>query len=365
MTESPWIDSASNNDPHQTGSIHSATWAAWIHLRNYSELLGFQWGFNARDLRQDALERNLQFVKSICTFRPIEQGWRRTFIIRMYKSADILKFVLIVRNVGESLESACMEAYKSWLEIRSTYPYDYVLTPLSKDEFGKNIPQDLSIECVGYNFVTVFYPCTRFSFSKSDIKNDNPIISVGSWSSSDTTPELIWRMLDNTLKPIALEILIQPTIIQIDEWQAFGTLKDILQKQLVDKGSVNPSIKEWFDAWSNRIYSLSQPYIVQLRMFSSAPIPTYVEQIIGSALTYSPSPISSYETLQPAPEQIAYWQKGIENHDFIDCGTLLSTLPRLPYLATLPEVARVFRAPFLPKGGIPDLNIDIAKKNSL
>ena len=344
-TNTPWINLTSFTHAAPNGPIYSATWAAWIQLRDFSELIGFQWGFNARDLRQDAMERNLQFIKSLCTFRPSEDCWRRIYILRMYKYEDKLKFLIIVRNIAETPEHATNNALASWYQVRSTYPYDYILGPLSEHEY---------IGAVETQFVTVFYPCFR-----PLISTNNLAISAGFWSGTETSPELIWRTLSDLQYPVALEIYLQPTILLESELAALGAVKDSIQKEFK-----NLTQKEWLDAFSGRISALCQPYLLQLRAFSAQAIPFYVNAAIGSSFTFPPSSNSSYETLQPEPEQLLLWRKSVEEHKFIDCGTPLAVPPRLPYLATLQEVAKIFRAPFLPKGGIPDLKIDVVKQNA-
>ena len=341
-----------------TRQSYQAIWGSKILLRPFEELVKVQWGWSARDLANEMMERQhnlLETLYGICfqTF-----GGAR-FSLRFVQQADKspLSIFLFAKISACSEDEVENKARKLWNQIQSVFPYDYALEPLISAEKLKPC-MTIPAQSNGTDYGAVIYPLVQTLRSRQHEKQRATRI-LGTWGGANTNPENIWRVLHHTQALTILDILLQPTIVKKHEIDYLITSTEALTNATKTDMLIGQLMKERASTMSQRVLALHKAFMIQVRLISSGDVST-TARVISSALTNKGQPHQLHTNIFSLNDHNAPWltKKFIEM-DFIPFRRgIHPALQRIPFIATIPEAQTIFRLPILPKGGIPGLNME-------
>ena len=370
--DAPWIyveqyqDEENQAGPGFSEYIWQALFACQIVVRSHQDWFKLKWGFNALALFDETLERQRLFLELqhvITNESGIEHPNHRTLAFRYtHRPGDGLVLAILgkihARTKAEAMESS-MALYR---ELKSTFPYDYTLTPAcSREEF---------VHLSGWDILDN-------SDDLSDLaqirRSEKPILSArrspflqGFWQSNARAHEQIWRSLAASLHPLFMNISIRSTILYPKELEKLSKSADAISE--TDASLVNKetflAMKRWNELHTERrLAPWKKFFYLQIHLASTRKLDENLFRIIGTTLTLENDQQHSlgYQVVAPRSDTQLDWRKKIRNLDIIFSDSQLS-VPRLAEVADLDEVFAVTRVPYSPpEDGFPDVKFAAAK----
>jgi hypothetical protein len=355
-SQSPWIEirhsSIDKECPWQ------ALFACQIRIRSYEERLKLKWGFSPAFLLEEALDRQKLFIESQLSNNPIDnQIEQRALALRCIcvpKSG--LLFGLVGKVLAESQEKARSLALSYVRELESTFPYDYTIQPvISVEEFNRLTGREIFRKCKDRTAVAEI---RRFESPLPTSKTTLRI--VGLWQTAMRSDEQIWRALAQYPREIMLNISICPTTLYEGERRALVEMRgSALQSQ--GASSEEPYLQNyetWIDPFINRYLSPWNKYFyLQVHLVSSSEIDEFLLRSIGSSITRDNPELSTpgFQIVRPRNEnETTEWSICLDSLETIHTSSNFM-LPRLSELASVDETHAVFRLPYPPETGLPNV----------
>jgi len=363
----PWFDvkPISLNNGYKLNDHNSAqqnTWQAMfacqINVLSYDERLEFRWGFAPAFLLDEAIDRQKLFIETQFVENPfVSQIHQRTLALRCINLPNSgVQLGLVAKTLADSKEKAQMAAETYWNELKSTFPYDYILHPaITNEKFYQLTGKEILEKCTDSNLIAQIRRCENtVPMSKTAI----PMIGV--WQTSIRSDEQIWRTLANYQKDLLLNIQIRPTTLSKEEWLAILEIRDLTQLSSENKDSnrhYDDNYGRWIDSFISRYTNQWEKYLyLQVHLVSSADLKEYTFRSIGSSITRNASDQVNpgYEVDYPFDNTEAKkWAQTLSNLEFIPAMNR-NRLPRLRDLSSIDEAHAVFRLPYPPKPGFPN-----------
>ncbi|MFZ5910871.1 MAG: hypothetical protein ACOYYU_12725 [Chloroflexota bacterium] len=364
--QAPWIEikqSSQHTKVPQYASNQKYPWQAMfacqIGIRSFEERVQLKWGFNAAVLLEEALDRQKLFLESQLHNNPIDTPIeQRTLSLRCIGAPEAgLLLGLVGKVLAESPENAKTFALNYLREIESIFPYDYTIRPVtSMEAFNRTMGKEIFRKC---NDQTSIAQIRRF---ESPLQTSKGVFRmVGIWQTGKRADEQIWRALAHYPQDILLDISICPTTLLEGERQALLEMKQVA-KTHQDASSKEPYLQH-YDAWidpfvSRHISPWNKYFYLQVHLASPGRIDEYLLRSIGSSITRDNPERSTpgFQVLRPMNKSEAIeWIGHLECLDMVRTNNSL-LLPRLSELASIDEVHAVFRLPYPPEPGLPNIN---------
>jgi len=370
ISQTPWIeliDVRGQNGaymPPDEGMIQALV-AFMIHPRSYEERFTMKWGWNIGAALDEYLERMQQFIETIHyrKYRMVASSnlSRRSIALRIISDPEnrVLSFCLLASVVGENNQDAQTKALDFFYELLSTFPYDYILTPISNQEdFDQYTGRDLIQGTGSYRSLIEIG-----RFESSLVSQQTTQYQLGEWQWSKHSNELIWRAMATSPVPVLLSIMFQPTLLHDLELKKIAELAESAQQ--IASQSSSPTIQKEA-RWAAGIYkvrleNMRFPYLLQVHLISPKGVPPFVERVVGNSLTLSPSdfgdPQPGYCASLPNQSQDLCKDSLLLLDPILGVSGGSSIYNRLRLLSCPKEVCSVMRLPYTNEFGIPGVNL--------
>lgn len=336
-----------------------AMFAFHIGIRSFEERLKLKWGFNSAVLLEEALDRQKLFIESQLANNPIHNRIeQRTLALRCIcipKSGLLLG--LVAKVLAESKEDAHSLALDYLRELESIFPYDYTVRPAtSLEEFSQLSGREILTKC---NDPTSIAQIRRF---ESPLQTSKGVLRmVGIWQTGKRSDEQIWRALAHYPQEILLNISIRPTTLFEGERRALLEMKQSAQvpQDTPSKEPYLQNYEDWIDPFISRHISPWNKYFyLQVHLASPFEVDECLLRNIGSSITRDNMEELStpgFQVLRPVNRsEVVEWSNHLESLDLIHTNNSL-LLPRLSELASVDEAHAVFRLPYPPETGLPNV----------
>jgi len=367
----PFIKILSRRDSDYSGAEDAwhedfcyAAFAALIKVKTAEENKDLRWGFNMGALLAEAIDRQRLFIET--QHYPYELGYlenqklqtppqRRAFSIRCTNSpgTNQLQLAVIGRVTGMDQEEAKKLAFEYWLEISSTFPTDYTLSPATDEtSFEKLCGWDILENADRKGQIAEI---TRY-----ENYFNNQYYLLGSWNTSSTANEQIWRTLANAVQEVIYDISICPTILTYEDLQIAYRQLEYSEKELEGtEKKYSAWIAHGKENWQKFVDELQHPYLVQIRLASKKELPEYLARSIGFAHAHSDEAkpvMASFSVCQPETEKESRnWLHQLQ-WLVIETPAREKTPPevhRLRKMVSTQDAMNLFRLPYPSVGGIP------------
>lgn len=364
----PWIELTEYQDQENLAGpgfveyIWQALFACQVGIPTHQEWVKLKWGFNASALFDETLERQRLFLESQHTIQNelgTEDADHRTLAFRyINRPGEGLLVAIIGKIHGRTREEGMEKALAFYLELKATFPYDYILVPaLTEDEFIRFSGGDILDE-------------GRDEYDLAQVKrfevpihlNQNSSILQGLWQSSPRAHEQIWRSLAASPYPLLLNMAVRCTVLYEKERERLLKCANEISTLKPD-GSLNQKtlsmLKKWNNAYTERrLTPWKKFFYLQVHLASIRKIDENLFRIVSTALVLSKEGHAQpgYQVISPKFDEGLTWRKKLRNLDFIFSGSYLP-IPRLAEVADLEEVFAVLRLPYSPpENGLPNMN---------
>jgi hypothetical protein len=367
----PWLQieqCREDADQSWTGSTDhnwQALFACQIGVRSHVEWAKLKWGFNASALFDEALDRQKLFLETQYTIKnelKIDPPNLRTIAFRFsHKPGEDLLLAVIGKIRGQNLEHVTENALSFFRELKSTFPYDYTLSPaVTREEYSQLAGYDIIDRCAGTSGLVQIkraefpaFPDYRSSFTQ------------GFWQSTARAHEQIWRALGCSIHPTVLNISLRSTVLYPGELDRLANL-DFSTEQEEHKGEEKKlrTAKQMRETFlERRLNPWQKLFYVQVHLVSTQNMDDSLIRVAGTALTLSDQKKTNpgYQAVLAAPELLDEWRKKIKDLDIIFSTSQLPVY-RLEEIADMEEVAAVIRLPYSPpENGFPDFEYSAVK----
>ena len=355
-SQSPWIET--RRSPLEKECPWQAMFAFQIGIRPYDERLNLKWGFNPAVLLEEALDRQKLFVESQLENNPIDHPVEhRSLALRCIcvpNSGLILG--LVARVLADSQAKAQSFARNYLRELESTFPYDYTLLPAtSSEEFDRITGDEIFKKCKNPASIAKI---RRF---ESPLQISAGILRVvGIWQTGKRSDEQIWRALAHCPHEVLLNISLSPTTLFEGERRTLLEMKRLAQapEEIPSGEPYLQNYETWIDPFINRYLSPWNKYFyLQVHLVSASEIDEFLLRSIGSSITRDNPELSTpgFQIIRPKNGiEAAEWSSQLDRLEMIHVNKYW-ILPRLSELASVEEAHAVFRLPYPPESGFPNV----------
>lgn len=369
----PWIEVAEGADvsgaaplaswPYSSRSPSTARALFGIRIRplSFEQRKDFKWGFSAANARQEAVERQQQFVADLRFRSPLDfRSPTNEPTLALHGFHDPAEQGLILCLLGAVNGRDAAEAYALavdlWRFLTATFPYDYELTPLcTRTDYLNDTGMGLLDKIEGQNEIVEL---RRFEMRLTTHRG--PGFLLGSWQSAGGSDEQVWRALASANQPTLLSVRIQPTTISAPERAKIDALMNISPA-----GEESPAelvaqyCRLGAALYEERKGSWRSPYMMQLHLASLGGVPGYLTRALASAMTYHRDDVSDQSGYQVAipheTQDVTRWRQALTQVTFANASPASTNqfMYRLSLLAGLDETLAAFRWPYPPQPGLP------------
>lgn len=369
----PWIEIEEVRDqelpagPGSSEYVWQAMFACQVEVPPHQEWARLKWGWNVAALFDEAIERQKIFLESqyaILIDMNAEQPDRRTLALRFITQPEEGLLVSLIGKIQARTKADATECSLSYYsELKSTFPYDYILVPAtSRQEFLRLSGTDL-LE----NHQTGLAQIKRVELPIQPERNSTFL--QGFWRSSPRAHEQIWRMLAASSTPLLLNFSLRSTILYEKERERlFASAEEASDNQegLVNRKTLS-ALKQWNrDFVERRLLPWKKFFYLQIHLVSTGKLPENLSRVIGTSLTLSGHGDAhpGYRVFTPRKDEEATWRKKLKNLEPVFSGSYLP-VPRLAEIADLEEIFAVMRLPYSPPDqGLPGVKFESSENNS-
>lgn len=362
--ENIWIEVLQSPDqsdiptPGASGYPWQAMFACQIGILDHQSWTSLRWGFNAGVLFEEALDRQKLFLESQHSFDSnlgVEYPEIRAIAFRYITTSDGILVVLIGKVSAKTKEQVEIFANEYYHELKSTFPYDYSLSPVvSKNEFEEITGSELFTESDDKTDIVQVRRCEM----PIPVDRNLPYLQ-GLWQSSGRAHEQIWRSLGSAQSKILVNIVLRPTILYDNDLEIYsGLFSEIANYQPGELSQKTFGLyKEWYENFTTRrLTPWKKYYYLQVHVVSSTSINENFLRTVGTSLTQNlqaqnakTQALHGYQIIRPSFKRKMDWGTKIYNLNLTSWGSQLAN-PRLSELADLEEVYSVVRIPYSPPG---------------
>lgn len=344
--------------PGSSGYHWQAMFACQVGVLDHQSWTSLRWGFNAGVLFEEALDRQKLFLESQHSFDSnlgLEYPEIRAVAFRYITTKNGILIVLIGKVSAKTREQVEISANEYYHELKSTFPYDYSLSPiLSKKEFDELTGSRLLIGSEDKTDVVQVRRCEM----PIPIDRNLPYLQ-GLWQSSGRAHEQIWRSLSTAQSDILVNIVLRPTILYDNDLAIYSSL--LSEVANYQSGEINQKTfglyKEWYENYiTRRLTPWKKFYYLQIHIVSNTNINENFLRNVGTTLTQNllvqnvkAQTLHGYQIIRPSSKRKKEWGEKIYNLNLTFGGSQLAN-PRLSELADLEEVYSVVRIPYSPPG---------------
>ena len=363
----PWIELIESREQNEVASYEfseyqwQALFACQITVLKYQDWANLKWGFNASALLEEALERQRLFFELQYTINNdirYEDPSCCTLALRYINLPNEgLLLAVLGKIFAQSKTAAKDNALAYYLTLKSTFPYDYVLSPaISRDEFRRISGWDLLVESEKELNIIQIKRCET-----PVLLNQKLPYLQGLWHSGARAHEQIWRSLATSQFPILLNITLRSTILYEKDLQILWNYANDLSKLETSAHNQKALItyREWNDNLNNRrIVPWKKFFYLQVHLASNRGLDENLIRSIGTPLTLNSveQTLPSFKVVSPPSDKMGEWGMKIRNLDITFSGSYLP-VPRLSEVADLEEVFAVLQIPYSPpEKGLPGVN---------
>ena len=359
-SENIWVEIGHSN---QEPNIWQALFACQVCIQPFEKVEKRKWGMNPAFLFDEVVERQKLFVESQYNHNAFQEDAanERTVTFRCLQiPGSGLLLALVGKVGGRTQESARLGAIAYCEELMSIFPYEYILHPaLSAETFHYLTGRDILNQC---SDLSSLVEIKRFETQVRTQKNLAYVI--GLWQTGKRSDEQIWRSLGNFPNSAMLTISLRSTHITDKERQL---LWNMTQVQAVDNYPIPngvppfiPPYHEWSEPFiKQRLSPWKRFFYLQIHIMVPSGVSDSLLRGIGSAITRDTPEQSSPGFLANWPgnqTDIYNWKKSLDCLEIIPNARNNTGLSRLSNIADMSEVHSVFRFPFPPMIGLPNIN---------
>lgn len=344
--------------PGASGYPWQAIFACQVGVLDHQRWANLRWGFNAGVLFEEALERQKLFLESQHSFDTelgLEYPAIRAIAFRYINTNDGLLITLIGKVSAKTKEQVEISAGDYYRELKSTFPYDYSLSPArSRNEFLTITGSELLLESGDQMDIVQIKRCEM----PIPVNRNLPYLQ-GLWQSSGRAHEQIWRSLNAAQGKMLVNIVLRPTVLYDNDLEIYSTLaSEVAQYQFGDNSQkVFNVYKEWCENFiKRRLTPWKKFFYLQFHIASVANINENFIRSAGTVLsqnlqTQNPQAqtLHGYQVIRPPLKRKKEWGEKIYNMYLTSWRSQLSD-PRLSEVADLEEVYSVVRIPYSPPG---------------
>lgn len=374
--ESGEFDSLGVVFEHLTG-IH-ALFAARVAPQSYEVVEQRKWGFLARDLLHEVMDRQMRFIASlhyVDSQPPSPNPHLKTVALRyIAHPATGQVDVALIGKVFATTADEARDLARAWCaEIIALFPYDYELIPAtSAEEFaalsGQSLIKRMSSprQLVEVRRYEAFVPKT----SETDVTEGDYLLFPFIWHPN--AMEQVWRAMALLPVPILLNVTLRPTCLyEVEEihlrqlYTAAKKLEDAEHPDLQIQGRTAAKL------YADCLTRLSHPFLMRIQATAEGPMPMALAQALGTSLVHGfltgiegecEIPTPGYETLFPTQDELSTAQDNLRLLEMDNWGYDLAAPPyrRFRYLVDTTGAHCAFRLPFPPRGGLPGVTFPIS-----
>ncbi len=337
---------------------YQAVFAAWFYPRPFKELVdNFRWGFNNETLLLEALDRQKQFVEiqyAVDRENRQERPDQHTVSLRCINiPGQGLLLAILGKVCAQSEEQAQHAGELYWREIKSIFPYDYVLFPATDRKSFRQVTGWELLTTTGET--AIIRQLKRLEKPMRTQEGLQPVL--GLWQSGIRSSELIWRALAGMTEPALLNISIHPTVLYVDEVQTLWELRNAgAPEPNAPKGLYQSfPYRSWIEPFINRrLTPWKKFFFMQIHVVTLNHVNESLLRSIGASLTRDSNELlPGYEIAKPSSPSLGHkWCKQLHQMEMPEAESYF-VLPRLSDLADMEEVTSVFRFPYPPAGELP------------
>jgi hypothetical protein len=343
-----------------------ATFAASVMPISWEDRLKLKWGFSPAFLIEEAGDRQLLALES---WHPADElalngpANRRTLALRVVvdPAAGTLSLALLGKVGGASRARAEEAALALWRELQATFPYDYQLTPAVTKEAYLHLSGAPVLHSAAH-----VQEIRRFEGVLST--GQSQVYLLGRWQTSSWANEGIWRALAGLQAPSVYNVLLRPTVLYDFERMALAEMAQAAGAAANGLPHVAAQAQWAAQLHARRQSELRYPYMLQVHLASTRPIPDYLARAIGAALTHNPpgpnppDPIPGFEAVgiedadcrRQALDHLARLDPVESSPAVFD-----PRFQRLRWLMSAREALSAFRWPYPPENGLPGVGFRI------
>jgi hypothetical protein len=329
-----------------------ALFACQVGVPNHQNWANLKWGFNAGALFDEAIERQKLFLESQHSLGidlRFENPAARTIAFRYINHNSEGLLITVVGKVSaktrERVEASANEYYQV---LKSTFPYDYSLSPAtSRDEFLEITGSDLFFESSGQMDIVQI----KRRETLMPLNRQLPYLQ-GLWQSGGRSHEQIWRSVIASQNKVLVSVTLRPTVLYDNELEIYSNLaSELANYQTVNNSpKIFNAYKEWCKNYvERRLTPWKKFFYLQFHIASDKDISEDFIGSIGAALTQS-SPgqtLPGYQGVRPSGRKKREWGEKVYNMHITSLDSQLLN-PRLSEVADLEEVFSAIRIPYSP-----------------
>ncbi|HJS17734.1 MAG TPA: hypothetical protein VJ785_03235 [Anaerolineales bacterium] len=294
----------------------------------------------------------------------MEPADSRTLAFRFInRPGEGLMVAILGKIHARTKENAQESGLSFYNELKSTFPYDYILVPaLSRQDFlklsGKDILDEKDDQADIVQIKRLEIPIIT--------GRDSPFLQ-GVWRSGPRSHEQIWRLLAASSFPLLLNVSLRCTVLYEGERERLlKSAEEIsgIQDQKLNEQTLS-LLKQWNKGYTERrLVPWKKFFYLQIHMASTRKLSENPSRIIGTSIALSSNGEShpGYQVISPRNEEKQAWLKKLGHLDLIFSGSYLP-VSRLSEIADLEEVFAVMRLPYSPpEKGLTDVTYKAARK---
>lgn len=340
--------------PGASGYPWQALFACRVGVLDHQRWTGLRWGFNAGVLFDESLERQKLFLESqhsLDSELGLEYPAIRAFAFRYINTNDGLLITLIGKVSAKTKEQVEISAGDYYHELKSTFPYDYSLSPaISRDEFLAITGSELLLGSGDQMDIVQIKRCEV----PIPVNRNLPYLQ-GLWQSSGRAHEQIWRSLTAAQGKVLVNIVLRPTVLYDNDLEIYSNIASEVAKYQPGENT-QKAFNAYKDLYENftkrRLTPWKKFFYLQIHIVSIGNINENFIRSAGTTLTQNlqtSSLLHGYQAIRPPPKKKKEWGGKIHGLYLTSWGSQFPN-PRLSEVADLEEVYSVVRIPYSPPG---------------
>jgi len=288
----------------------------------------------------------------------LENPDRHTLAFRyIQRPGEGLQLGLLGKVHARTEKEAADHGVDFYRGIRSTFPYDYSLTPAcDRLDFSQISGQGILIDNRSSSWLAQI---RRVEIPA--VPDQKPPFLQGLWQTSAHAHEAIWRSLALAPTPVMLNVQLRSTILYEREKNLL--LMSNRQVAEIDEGTISQkaltAIQEWSTRYTERrLMPWKKFFYLQIHLTASGDVDENLCRTVGTSLTLPAEreSLPGYQLSIPRREEEPIWRKQLMDLSLISSISRLS-VPRLADVADIDEVFAALRLPYSPPdNGFPDFN---------